>query len=487
MVGPYQGEDAGAEHQPVLFDGTLPAATGNVAQKISATNIATQRQQAEDFYNYLALQTSDHLLQINEGTTPLIALINVPTSKEVKLLYSAGIGASPIGNTSPLDGKFLFLHGEGGNDLGNPDTLVLPGSIRIRVDVLTMTATQFSTALTEKGANYSHPLLARARVAETSSLMQISPIPPFLVYDGFEKNLDVAEVLERVLAADTKGSNTYAHLMAFLRACLSSHNINGNKPYVEHTILVAPPADARRWGNAKFKKCFPALVPQQQLGANAPPDYAAILAQLLPAHTRILQQQQAPTVAEAKQDESLHGFSKKELEHTLLTDRTGAFEVLPGWFRECAEKGCSEKFKLTIIRTWIMTNYRYDGAEVPLSAPLLKIINQRNWLGKDGNIRRPSLINAVDGLSPFLLTDLHEDEVVQINDEEDTFDKATFISVDAVLKHKKKLKPKVPETAEGFLLEQNASTSAVVEKLLNKVRKIVASLSLSNLVANDLV
>ena len=454
-AAPGQGGDAAEEHQPVIFDGTLPAATGNVAQKISATNIATQRQQADAFYNYLALQTSDHLLQLNEGNSPLIALINVPTSKEVKLLYCAGIGASPIGDTSPLDGKFLFLHGEGGNDLGNPDTLVLPGSIRTKVDVLTMSAMQFSTALTEKGANYSHPLLARARVADTSSLMQISPIPPFLVYDGFETNLDAAEVLERVLAADTEGSNMYTHLMAFLRACLSSHNINDNKPYVEHTILVAPSADARRWGNAKFKKCFPALVPQQQPGANAPPDYAAILAQLLPAHTRILQQQQAPAVAEEKQGDSLHGFSNKELEQTLIMcgkDRTGAFEVLPGWFRECAEKGCSEKFKLTIIRTWIMTNYRYDDAEVPLSAPLLKSINLRNWLGKDGNIRRPSLINAVDGLSPFLLTDLHEDEVAQINDEEDTFDKATFISVDAVLKHKKKLKPKVPETAEGFLL-----------------------------------
>ena len=133
-------------------------------------------------------------------------------------------------------------------------------------------------------------------------------------------------------------------------------------------------------------------------------------------------------------------------------DPTASIAVLPGWFGQCGEKGCSEKYKLTIIRKWIMANYRYEDAEVPLSAPLLKIINQRDWLGKDGNIRRPSIINAVDGISPFLLTDLHEDEVARINDEEDTFDRATLISVDAVLRHKKKLKPKVPDTAEGFLL-----------------------------------
>ena len=113
--------------------------------------------------------------------------------------------------------------------------------------------------------------------------MKIAPCPPFLAYDAFDVQLDAAELYERVLAADTTDSAMYAHLKDFLLSCLSSHNINDNKPFVDHTLLMAPPsADARRWGLKKFKTCFPNLAPAQQQAAVQAPDYAAILAQLLP-------------------------------------------------------------------------------------------------------------------------------------------------------------------------------------------------------------
>ena len=204
--------------------------------------------------------------------------------------------------------------------------------------------------------------------------------------------------------------------------------------------MAPPSADARRWGLKKFKTCFPNLAPAQQQAAAQAPDYAAILAQLLPVHVTLLQQPQTTERAEATKEEGTLKLSQQELETTLIMcgkDPTASIAVLPGWFGQCGEKGCSEKYKLTIIRKWIMANFRYEDAEVPLSAPLLKIINQRDWLEKDGNVRRPSIINAVDGISPFLLTDFYEDEVARINDEEDTFDRATLISVDAVLRHKR--------------------------------------------------
>ena len=348
-----------------------------------------------------------------------------------------------MGETSSVDEQFLFLHGDGGNDLGTPDALVLPSSIRTKSDIIAMTPQQFSTKITQQGENFAWPLLPRANTdaAHTKSLMKIVPCPPFLAYDAFDVQLDAAELYERVLAADTTDSAMYAHLKHFLLSCLSSHNINDKKPFVDHTLLMAPPsADARRWGLKKFKTCFPNLAPAQQQAAAQAPDYAAILAQLLPVHVTLLQQPQTTERAEATKEEGTLKLSQQELETTLIMcgkDPTASIAVLPGWFGQCGEKGCSEKYKLTIIRKWIMANFRYEDAEVPLSAPLLKIINQRDWLEKDGNVRRPSIINAVDGISPFLLTDFYEDEVARINDEEDTFDRATLISVDAVLRHKR--------------------------------------------------
>ena len=92
-------------------------------------------------------------------------------------------------------------------------------------------------------------------------------------------------------------------------------------------------------------------------------------------------------------------------------------------------QGTSDAYKLTIICKWLMTTYHYDDADVPLTAPLLKIIQKRSWVGKDGNVTRPSLAHAMDGLSPFLMLDLSKDEVATINNEVDLLKNASLISI----------------------------------------------------------
>ena len=77
-------EVPGDGHQPVLFNGTLPAATANIGRELSTTEIATQRIQAEAFYNYLVEPTSDHLLTLNEGVLSLTAVTNVPRSSKLR-------------------------------------------------------------------------------------------------------------------------------------------------------------------------------------------------------------------------------------------------------------------------------------------------------------------------------------------------------------------------------------------------------------------
>ena len=70
---------------------------------------------------------------------------------------------------------------------------------------------------------------------------------------------------------------------------------------------------------------------------------------------------------------------------------------------------------MTIIRCHIITTTHYDDAEVPLSAPLLKIDIKQNFVGKDTNITCPSLVNSAKGLFPFLFLDLKEYQVASIN------------------------------------------------------------------------
>ena len=454
-----EGDDAAPRvHVPLFFEGTLPVATNNVTNIITTTmDVASQRQRSVDFFTFLSAN-NPQLLQLNEGAVSHTALINIPRSSKVKVAFGISIGASPIGETSPLDGTVLCLSGDGGEDLGHPPPLVLPITILNTASVGVMTHDQFSTALTTKGVNYAHPLLAKIHVTENKDIMQLAPVPPFLVYDGWNSDLEAADVYERILhLEDTEGIEMFLHLKHFLLSCLSTHNAGDAKPYVNHTtLLTTPSTQSRRWAKTKFEKLFPTLMTITQAGpaATTPPDIAAIIAQLLPARDALLVAQRD----EGKTNEenaNITGMSQQELEVTLRMcgqPENGSKDLLPGWITQCAEKGTSDQYKLTIIRNWIRSNIKYDDADVPLTALLTKMILKRNWIGKDGNIRRPSILHANDGLSPFIVLDLNEDEVAHINEEEDALQAASLITLQDIKNLKHKVKPKVPETAEDFVL-----------------------------------
>ena len=65
-----------------------------------------------------------------------------------------------------------------------------------------------------------------------------------------------------------------------------------------------------------------------------------------------------------------------------------------------------------------MSTSHYDDAEVPLSASPLKMYIKRNWLGKDSNITCPSLVNATNRLSPFLVLNLAEYQAPSTNEDD---------------------------------------------------------------------
>ena len=115
-------------------------------------------------------------------------------------------------------------------------------------------------------------------------------------------------------------------------------------------------------------------------------------------------------------------------------------------------KGTSEHYKSIIIQHFVMSNIFYDDANVPLTAPLLKMIIKRAWTGKDGNMNRPSLLHAMDGLSPFTVLDLSKDEVVMLNNEYDLITSESLVSVDDLRKQRKKLRVCIPAEADGFML-----------------------------------
>ena len=116
---------------------------------------------------------------------------------------------------------------------------------------------------------------------------------------------------------------------------------------------------------------------------------------------------------------------------------TGDMTDLPAWTQECATKGTSKHYKSIIIQKFLISNTFYDDADVPLTSPLLNMIIKRAWTRKNGNINRPSLLHAMEVLSPFIMLDLSKDEVELMNNEDDLITPASLVSVDDISKQRK--------------------------------------------------
>ena len=77
-----------------------------------------------------------------------------------------------------------------------------------------------------------------------------------------------------------------------------------------------------------------------------------------------------------------------------------------------------------------MANTFFEYAYGPMTSQPLKMIMKRSWTVKNGKINRPSLVHAMDGLSPFIILDLNEDEMALLNDEKDLLNTDYLVSVE---------------------------------------------------------
>ena len=111
-----------------------------------------------------------------------------------------------------------------------------------------------------------------------------------------------------------------------------------------------------------------------------------------------------------------------------------------------------DSYKYITVQKIIMANTYFDEAEVPLTLQLIKMIVKRSWTGKDNNFNRPSLVHAMEGLTPFGMLNLNEDQVAQINNELYLLTRASQVSVADLQGQRNKLKISIPTEENDFML-----------------------------------
>ena len=358
------------EYVNSIWDGQLPAASGNLAKEFDKIPIEDQKTLTTSVLTFL-LDPNSNLTQLNAENRPYTALVNIPHSNIIRVIYGLGYGASGIGETSPIDNKILAMSGEGDATLGVPPTITFPNSAREIVSLRTPTDAELKEALTKTKASWHR--FKRNNIAETSlaEVMQIAPIPAFLVYDGFNKDLSAEEIYERVLSVEDQNDASVVHCRAFLRACCVSRNLPDPKQFCSiDTFLTPQTVEARSWATTKFKNLAPALAIMDppavtRQGSTIPTDLEALLARLVPTLA-------APTranVADTRPEEKF-GMSPTELKSTLAMCglREGEEDLLPEWLVTTNEKGQNDNTRNQIIIA-TLKNILFEDAEIPVTAP----------------------------------------------------------------------------------------------------------------------
>ena len=98
--------DVEGEH--VFWNGTLPAAKGKVAKLFAQIPLAQQKEDTASLLTFLQSE-SPQLSKLNASPSLISALVNIPDSYLLKVVYCLGFGTGAITTTSPIDGKILAL------------------------------------------------------------------------------------------------------------------------------------------------------------------------------------------------------------------------------------------------------------------------------------------------------------------------------------------------------------------------------------------
>lgn len=199
--------------------GQLPAARGAVATAMAAQGPpATQRANADALYQFL-LDPQNDLRDLNGDDTLFTALIAIPASCKVKVIYGMGFGTAGIGQASPIQGKLLALYSEGGGILGPAQAIVLDRTLRDTVRIKNLTDAEIE-AVFQSGNHAVDAMVQQAsNVQNEEMLMKIAPIPAYMVWDGLDQDLDAAMVYERLMDCQHPSPGR-THALAFLRSCL---------------------------------------------------------------------------------------------------------------------------------------------------------------------------------------------------------------------------------------------------------------------------
>ena len=441
------------------WDGEQPQPSGTIASLFTMTdpnedwnNSNADWNNCEAIAKFLYTDTEENKANKMQFDTHLVPfLAAVPgTSRKLRVVYGIGTGIGLTGITNnALETKVLALSGEHEDGITYPSMLQFPDTALTPFDMKIPSTNQFLRKLT-KGSKAAHWYKYSELTAE-GALPMLVPCPAKYICDSFNKDIDAAELFERlndISDADQETLKLTLHLLrTFLAATVVKYNKADPTIYTPVNSFIQQDSNlAQKWKRDRMKTLFPTLFRAKKLVTPAPALAATPSTTVTTTNTNpnnwspeAFLKALAGLQTQPKQYNNIEDTTTTSTEKTLgmgtfafnllltlcgLTPSTSD-EIINLW-QQLAEKNLTKSDKLTFVRRAIENTCKWSEAKVlPLNTILTMVIN-RAW---EGETTLSSLTSAAKGLTPFAVPCLSESEVTSQNDMAEALDAASSTTV----------------------------------------------------------
>ena len=430
------------------WDGVLPIAEGIVSKHFKRNSITEQCRQAEALLEVLESGDGAKVQLDQTNWTPF--LLAVPGSfRKVKVVYGVTSYAPPADEAGQNRKPYILaLSGEYTPEISFPKVMLLPERALKPSPVYFPIGEAFSSKRKDHRITTA-TWFTNVKTTRFLDLPFLIPVPPVLVYDSFDKDVDAMIIYERWMYIKQEADETFDTLDKTLRKFLKGQVVaaTAKKPQgrlnMEVFLEEAPPS-FNEWKKEQLKVF--SLASEKTRNSKAAPSSAhECTSGPEPSHTSFAREV-ASVMAEANHSyfQKMHstkdrpavaiettnkhlGLAKSSFELIIIYCGlvAGEEDSIPSIWYQLAEDRLSPADKRGKARRWMETHVRYRDCKPKLHQGFLKMITKREFEDDVSSC----LKTAIKGLTPFAVPVLSDDEVNRINEHERALETAKLTTV----------------------------------------------------------
>jgi hypothetical protein len=254
------------------WDSIMPSANGSIAKLFSQVTEDAQMEDANHMADFISKQDDTSSLNLDTSLVPFLIAIPGNTCKKVHIIFRVGTGFGLKGiHENPLQDNILTLTGEAEASINIPAALILSEYTLKTVAHKVPSQEEFDAERTESTtANTPNEAPYWFKATDLGGEAEVSPAVPvlaFLVYDGFDMDIDPVVIYERIKAIpnhDEVLQATLVLLMPFLFATVVKTTKKDQSIRVpDRVFLTQPTALANSWKKSCLQQIFPTLINRQ--------------------------------------------------------------------------------------------------------------------------------------------------------------------------------------------------------------------------------